>query len=353
MALRELKVSDFRCLESATLEPGARYSLISGANGAGKTSLLEAIYCLSRGRSFRGSPTDKLIRHGCSKLTLFGVVESIVQHRLGLSLARSGTEVRIDGETASSLSDLSRHLVVEVIDPDIHDLIAAGPENRRRFVDYGLFHVEHDYLQTWRRYRRALKQRNAALRAQASLEEIDTWTGQILAHGLLVDRYRRQHIEMLGEALHRVSEQLIPEAGLSIAYQPGWPREFTSLEDALAACRRRDLEFGTTHAGPHRADLAVTFRGRRARQQVSRGQQKLVAASLVLAQGELIESHVSTPTVLLLDDPAAELDESALARLLKAVGTWQGQVIVTALDPDRVELPADTARFHVEHGVLS
>ena len=148
------------------LEFGAGNNLIFGANASGKTSILEAVGYLGRGRSFRGANTRDLVRHGSDEFLVVGKANTGTRTvSIGVRNSRSGLEVHADGEKRSSAAALAEALPLQIIDPDIHDLVAGGPENRRRYIDWMAFHVEHGYLETWRRFRRALKQRNAALRA--------------------------------------------------------------------------------------------------------------------------------------------------------------------------------------------
>lgn len=353
MALKELKVTDFRCLESATLPLTSKYTLIFGDNGSGKTSLLEAIYFLSRGRSFRKTRTDRLIRHGHPTFTLFAQVarhEGI--QRVGLRAGRGFSEVRIDGQDMPGFAPLAAVLAVEIIDPEIHGLIAEGPDERRRFIDFGVFHVKHDFLDQWRQYRRVLKQRNSALRTGRPWNEIDIWNEELIATGTDIDRARRDYVDKLSTSFSKIAAELVTEGKVTCVYKPGWA-DNVGFADALARSRDRDREQGTTTVGPHRADLRIDFAGRLARQQVSRGQQKLVAAALTLAQTADIAEQTGDSPVLLLDDPAAELDRRSVAALMEKVAQSRSQVIVTALERSSVSFPETPALFHVEQGVVS
>ena len=162
--IRLFRATNFRCLEKAELALGPRFNLISGANASGKTSLLEALAYLGRGKSFRGASTASLIRHDQEDFVLFGEVErSQGKTSVGVRNSRDGLEIRVGGESVSGAAALAEVLPLQVIDPEVHSLIAGGPEQRRRFLDWVAFHVEQEHLMKWRRFRRALKQRNAAL----------------------------------------------------------------------------------------------------------------------------------------------------------------------------------------------
>ena len=274
MALVELKCTDFRCLASAalSLEPGN--NLIFGANASGKTSLLEAMAYLGRGRSFRGASVRELIRHGAEEFLIVGTVEHDgLSQTLGVRNGRQGQEVHAGGEKTASAAPLAEALPLQVIDPDVHSLIAGGPESRRRYIDWLAFHVEPGYLEAWRRYRRALKQRNAALKSggnPAGLRRVERRDGEL---GVLVDGARQRMVALVSPSLVETGEALLGAPAVAIEYRQGWNAEL-SLAEALVAGAERDLQLGSTQAGPHRADLALAYDERKARRVVSRGQQK-------------------------------------------------------------------------------
>ena len=346
------KASNFRCLENAELDLAPGFNLIYGQNASGKTSLLEALAYLGRGKSFRGAPTANLIRHGQTEFVLFGEVRRDGRtQRLGARNSREGLEVRVDGSDEGGAAALADALPLQVIDPDIHNLVAGGPEQRRRFLDWVAFHVEHDHLHAWRRFRRALKQRNAALKSRTGAAAIRSWNAEFVELSLLLDASRRRSLDVAVGALSEYGEFLLG-TGLGFEYQQGWSKE-KSLEAALEEGLERDLQQGTTQHGPHRADRKISYDERQARKLVSRGQQKLLASAMILAATDTAQSALERPLLLLLDDPAAELDAESLGRLLDAVSGLGCQVVATSLDRGGLETPADTAVFHVEHGVLS
>lgn len=351
MALLSFTASDFRCLENIELEASQNYNLIYGANASGKTSLLEAIAYLGRGKALRGATTQNLVRHGAAEFTLFGRVKAPSRvSALGVRNGRGGLEIHVDGVAGKGAADLAEMLPLQAVDPEIHNLVAGGPEERRRYLDWSVFHVEHGYVQHWRRYRRALRQRNAALKAGGGPRTIRAWDSELLEAAAEVTAARERTTETLQLALEPIAEDMLG-GGVALEYQPGWPRG-KSLEEALAGALERDRSLGLTHVGPHRADLRLVFNERQARRMVSRGQQKLLACTLVFASVELVQAEIVRPVLLLLDDPAAELDSEALARLLDAVAGLGCQVIATALDPGLIRLPEEPAMFHVEHGAL-
>jgi DNA replication and repair protein RecF len=349
--LQSLKTTDFRCLESAELEADPHYNLIYGSNASGKTSLLEAISYLGRGRSFRGASTQDLIRHGQSEFVLLGKVENGARvATVGVRNSREGLQVRIDGENAAGAAALAEALPLQVVDPEIHGLIAGGPENRRRYLDWIAFHVEPGYLENWRRFRRTLKQRNAALREGGAAGDMGFWDREFLAAAQRVHEARQQVAALVQPVFEEAGGHLLGYP-VSLAYRQGWGAEL-SMDEALLANAGRDRELGGTYAGPQRGDMKLVMEDRQARKLVSRGQQKLLACALVLTATELVQSETERPLLLLLDDPAAELDAASLERLMARVIGLGCQVVATALVPDKHLFPDPPALFHVEQGKL-
>lgn len=345
MPLAELRIGNLRCIESAVLEFSPDLNLISGENGAGKTSILEAIFLLGRGRSFRTRSSEKLIRHGQHSLTVFGRTADSIPDSAGVEVTREGTRARINGRDAESLLELSTVLPVQSIDPDIHKLIDQGPERRRRWLDWLVFHVEPTFVGHWSRYQRALKQRNAALRMGG---DISTWDPALIEHGVAITEARQRALQRLEPYLAALLGRF---AGLDITvgFHAGWSQDH-GLADALRMSADRDRDRGTSTVGPHRADVILRMRGRSARETVSRGQQKLTAVAMIVAQLKLLRAELSRSAVLLLDDPAAELDTRNLQLLFDELDGLKCQMIATSLTPETALFQAPKATFHVEQG---
>jgi DNA replication and repair protein RecF len=350
--IRRFKVNDFRCIESAELSFSPAFNLVYGSNASGKTSLLEALAYLGRGKSFRGASTHNLIRHGAGEFVLFGETGTDgTGRRLGVRNSREGLEVRVDGSSEGGVAALADALPLQVIDPEVHNLVAGGPELRRRFLDWVAFHVEHEHLHTWRRFRRALKQRNAALKGGSGDAAIRSWNAEFVELSTLLDASRRRSLEVATESLMGFGFGLLGTE-LGFEYHQGWNRD-KSLEQALEEGLARDRQHGSTQHGPHRGDLKVTYDERQARKLVSRGQQKLLASAMILAATDTAQTALEGPLLLLLDDPAAELDGDSLGRLMDAVAGLGCQVVATSLEKGALDAPAGAAMFHVEHGVLT
>jgi DNA replication and repair protein RecF len=345
--ISEIRLETFRCFEAAVLEPGPQLNVIAGLNASGKTSLLEAIFILGRGTSFRSSRSDAAIQFGAQQFAVFGTLSEGEVSRVGVGISRSsGLTVRIDGRSGTR-AELVRTVPVQVLEPASHELIAGPPSVRRQFLDWSVFHVEQVFLEAWQQYRRALQQRNAALK-QHSMEAAWAWDPAVVSTGLLVDQCRRRLVDRMKEPLQQAGLSLL-DAEIDLKYRSGWAED-AEFGAALIAARDRDLQMASTSVGPHRADLVVTVRERRARDTVSRGQEKLVVAALTLAQIEVVASALGQPVILLVDEPGADLDRPHLRKLLSAVLAAPAQTFLTSLEPELLSIPDSGRLFHVEQG---
>ena len=352
MSVQSFRVSGFRCLSDVSLELAPDYNLIYGANASGKTSLLEALAYLGRGKSFRGAPTASLVQHGQTEFVLFGRVEAgprIVS--VGVRNGRNKLEIRVDGQQNGGLADLAKVLPLQVIDPEVHALVAGGPEERRRFVDWLVFHVKREYLEVWRRFRRVLRQRNALLRRGAGPRETASWDEEFVELAERIDELRSDVLAHALRDIEEVAARVLGEA-VGFRYQRGW-KEDRSLGEQLAEVRERDVQLGSTQHGPHRADLRIEASERQARRLVSRGQQKLLASGMIIGATAVAQRWMDRRLPLLLDDPAAELDQTSLDRLLESAYGLGSQLIVTSLDRGRIAFPTEPRVFHVKHGALT
>ena len=349
MSLTELSVENVRCIRRADLVLHPGHNLIWGGNASGKTSLLESAFLLGRGRSFRTRNSERLIRHGESELRVFGRVAGERPTPVGLEVSRKeGTVAKVGGAFVASLAELSHAFAVQVIEPGVHKLIEEGGQRRRRWMDWAVFHVEPGFIDVWSRYARTLKQRNTALRI--SPEQATVWDPELARLGEQISQLRRDFMVRLRPYWVEISRELT-DLDVELYFAQGWAAD-TSLADALVSSRDRDIARGVTHAGAHRADIVVRLERGLARETLSRGQQKLVAAAMTLAQLNLVRELTGTLPTLLLDDPAAELDRSRLARFVAQVRRLQCQLVVTSLSPETSLFGQPDRVFHVEQGDL-
>ncbi len=349
MPLSRLRITSLRCLRNVELELHPHRNYIFGPNGAGKTSVLEAVFVLGRGRSFRTRQMRRLVQHGSEGFAVYGeVTVEGAMRRLGVAYRTGRLEKKIDGEPAESMAELAAWLPVHAIDPSMHALVEGGPSERRRFLDWGVFHVEPRYLAEWKRYRRVLSQRNAALKRGAEAAELRSWSSALAEAGTAIDASRRRYVDRLAPLVTSLGGRLL-ERALTLDYRRGWPAD-ARLEDVLIESEPRDRHAGTTETGPHRAELVLRLAERRVQDEASRGQQKLTAAALILAQVAVECADRPQRSVLVVDDPAAELDAAALGRLLDALAELSAQLIFTALTPTTLAAAPGYPVFHVERG---
>ena len=359
MQLTRLTTHGLRRLSHVELVPGPSLNLITGENGAGKTSLLEALHLMAYGRSFRGRVRDGLIQTGTDAVEVF--VEwregpELRLRRAGLRHAGQSWAGRLDGQDVAQLGELCAALAVVSFEPGSHALVTGGGEPRRRFVDWGLFHVEQGFLPLWRRYSRALKQRNALLKSGGAGSQLDAWDHELAEAGEPITRHRQHYLQSLQLRLLQVAEELVPALGASsIDFQSGWRSSEMPLADALLLARDRDRNLGYTTVGPHRADWRIDFAAHPQREALSRGQAKLTALSVLLAQAQDYAAQRSEWPIVALDDLASELDRNHQARVLELLQASGAQVFISGTEPPAAleSRQGELTRFHVEHGQVT
>ncbi len=356
MWIRCLEITGVRNVAQARLEFDPRLNLFLGANGAGKTTVLEALYLLSRARSFRGPGVRSLIADGATCLQVYGELVADDQvTRIGVGRGPRGLDMRLDGQPCDSLAALSACCPMRVVDPSAHELVQGPPEGRRRYLDWGVFHVEPAFLTAWRRYQGALRQRNAALRANpGDRRAVEAWDSELLIQARTVTEARRRYVAGLEGTVGQLLAALAWDGGpVSMVLEPGWPAE-TDLETALREGWARDRARGFTGVGPHRADLSLRVNHAPAAGRLSRGQQKIMALALLLAQAVRLREDRGRAPILLLDDVVAELDRVRRVAVFELLGRLEGQLFVTAVEvpPEGLAWAGTSREFHVEQGTI-
>jgi DNA replication and repair protein RecF len=353
--LLSLTIGNFRNIENASLSFSPAINLITGPNAAGKTSLLEAIYCLGRVRSFRTPNTNLLIREGQSAYWLLGRIAFTGGRTIPVGMERSLGQYRIhlDGRKVQRLSDLAGCFPVQIMTADTANILNGGPAYRRQSLDWALFHVEQGYHDIWQRYTRTLRQRNAALRAHTPKTQISAWDGELVDAANNLDRLRRNYLSRLQPYIQNELGSMLPGKMLSIRYVAGWPKG-SSMQVALTKSVEKDLALGYTHYGPHRADSVLLVDGSPVQSNFSRGQHKAILVGFLMGQMKMQCGLGARGGVLLLDDLCSELDDEHQSRVLACLKDMGTQAFVTAIDTHAGNLPAwpVTKRFHVEHGVI-
>lgn len=355
--LESVYIDGVRNLSAQRLIMGPEINLISGRNGSGKSSIVEALSMLSTGRSFRSASVRSVIQHGREDC----VVQANIRYRgavrsLGIRRSKSGElTLRLDGEPLSSLAEFAAQVPTIIVDPSSTETISGPPELRRRLIDGTLFHVEPDFLGVWRRYQRILKQRNAMLR-RGMMRGQDPWLGELSKVGGELTDYRADLVSRLGPVFQAILAELNGTLlDAELVFRPGWDASL-SLEAGLVRSVESDVGQGFTHVGPHRADVRLQWQGRPVGDVFSRGQLKLAVIALRLAQGRVLaDSHKGAP-LYLVDDLTAELDEGHALQVCRLLEQTNSQVVLTTvseLAQERSWMQGVTSVFHVEQGCVS
>ncbi len=355
MQLSQLKIRDFRNLVDVEFEPCAGANLFVGPNASGKTSLLESIYYLSHLRSFRTPYLTDLIQHNASSLQLIAKAKDQHDNQvpIGIIRAKDSLEVRANQKPVKRVADITAIFPVLAIHPDSYRLITGSPAERRAYIDWGVFHVEHGFFEAWQRYKKALSQRNAALKSAQKSSYCQLWDNELNQSAEKIDKRRSNYMFELQPYLLAMIHQFFPDQVVKLEYRRGWKSD-ESLKSVLQQTFARDRKRGITYAGPHRADIDIQVNGKSAQTGISRGQQKVLVALLKLAQAQHFTQTAARHCILLYDDLAAELDESHRNQILSVLKTMPVQLFLTAIEAEQIDLQqwSDVHMFHVEQGRL-
>jgi len=357
MTLQLLEIRHLRNLAQVKVHPAPKFNLLYGDNGSGKTSFLEAIHYLALGRSFRTRLNSRLTQYESESFSLFAQIQT-GNYVLPVGVERyinGEGHIRINHENIKSILEITQILPIRLLHSESRQLLTGNSKLRRQFMDWGVFHVEHSFLKHWQHAQRALKQRNAALRAGSSRAMVQLWENELAEQAQHLNQFRKIHIEQFAALFTRVIPALLPGMEISITYKPGWNEEL-GLDIVWEQNWRRDLELGYTQNGPHRADLWIRLDKTIPAQDIlSQGQQKLLVYALYLAQGILLKEQVAKRCVYLLDDLPAELDYENRQRVTRVLNEIDAQVFATGVDKEglsHLQTMAETKMFHVERGEI-
>jgi DNA replication and repair protein RecF len=353
MSLQKLDIHHVRNIELATLYPAAKINLIYGHNASGKSALLEAIHILGRANSFRATTLKNVIHFAHNDLIVSGKVYFSNGHVSALGIQHDGknVQIRIDEETKHARSELAYALPLQLIHPKSYQLLDAGPQLRREFIDWGVFNQHTEFLNQWRHFKKALSQRNALLKIRR-IKELNVWNHELQQYGTIVAHYRQQYLMELMPVFLNIAQQFLDLDAVELKLLSGWDQE-RSLLDKLVEDFDKDLRYGFTHSGPHRADFQLLVNTRKAKDFVSRGQLKLLVLSLKLAQVQHLLINGFHSGCVLIDDAVAELDLPSRTKLLQFLAAMDVQVFMTATERDEfgeLDVIGEYKMFHVEQG---
>ena len=360
MAISQLQITGVRNLLPVTLHASPRINILYGDNGSGKTSVLEAIHLLAMARSFRSTRLQPMIQYEQNNCTVFAQIDHTdgSQSNLGVSRDRqSELRIRIDGQNARSTAQLAQLLPLQLINPDSFRLLEGAPKMRRQFLDWGVFHVEHQFISAWQRLQTSLRQRNSCLRHGIMDQSIiAAWDRELCLASNEIDQLRRAYITKLKPVFEETLAKLLDLPGLTLSYFRGWDKS-SELQEVLDRNLIRDRALGYTQVGPQRADLRVRIAKNNAVDILSRGQQKLVICALRIAQGHLLSQARRNECIYLVDDLPSELDEHHRKALCQLLDQLECQGFITCVDKQlmnsgwRKDTPVSL--FHVEQGQIT
>lgn len=358
MPLQRIDISNVRNIARLRLEPSPQVNLISGVNGSGKTSILEAIYLLSVGRSFRSHKQKTYIQSGTDECVVFAYAKNSQDSLLSIGLKRlkdGALDARIQGRKIQSLAELAETFPVQLINPDSFRLLEGSPKIRRQFIDWGVFHHSPNFITAWRGWHKALKQRNSLLRrGKISIDLLAAFDQELIRLGSTVNQCRHDYLSQLIPVFQTVLADLNSQIDVTLQLYQGWDSS-KNFEEAVVASQARDIESGYSHTGPQRADLKVKTVMGDAVDTLSRGQQKLVVSALKIAQGQLlVESGRSL--VFLIDDLPAELDKTHRAKLCQLLEALNSQIFITSIETEVMNYSwletTDIRHFKIKGGEL-
>lgn len=356
MSLTRLLIKDFRNIENADLALSPGFNFLVGANGSGKTSVLEAIYTLGHGRAFRSLKIERVIRHEQGAFVLHGRLQNGERETsVGLTKDRAGdSKVRIDGSDGHKVAELALMMPMQLITPEGFTLLGGGPKYRRAFIDWGCFHNEPGFFVAWSNLKRLLKQRNAALRQVTHYAQLRPWDKELIPLAEQISRWRAEYSAAIADDMADTCAQFLPEFSLSFSFQRGWEKG-SDYSDVLERSFERDRMLTWTSLGPHKADFRIRADGAPVEDTLSRGQLKLLMCALRLAQGEFLTRQNGRRCLYLIDDFASELDDARRGLLASRLKATESQVFVSAISAEHVMDMADknSKMFAVDQGKIA
>lgn len=344
-AITQLTLNNCRHFSNRTIEPCPGLNLITGPNASGKTTILEAIYVLAHGKSFRTSVLDRVIKHHQQVMTLFAIKTNTYDNidiKLGLQKVKDGAlKLHKNQEAIKSIKQFTEQLPVQLITTESTRFFTDGPKLRRDFLAWGLFYTNEEYYKYWRQYQRALAQRNRALKLKLPVNDLQLWDLQLVEAAEKLDMFYVAYLDIFKPVFDTILQQFLPDLDLDLVYDRGWCFEMP-FERALKQSLDKSYALGYTTVGSHRLDVQLYIKEKEAQNVLSRGQLKMASYALSLAQGMVLKQITQEAPIYLIDDLSAELDQVRQRLVFETLSILNAQVFVTSIEPIGVglEFPA-------------
>lgn len=351
---RSLSVRALRNLAAVDVELGDRFNVVSGDNGQGKTSLLEALYLALTAKSFRTSRLAELCPTG-DPLAITSVrakLEDGVAREQSVGIAGGRRTLRVDGQRPRSLLEFASRSPVVLFSPSELGVSMGPGAERRKLLDRVALYAGVASFEAAESYTRALRERQRALETRSgAARDLPEWESLMVRHGLAWMGARKDAAQRLGEVAEQAFVRIAaPDLHATFTYAPSAPDDRDAFLKLLEGNRLRDAARGSATVGPHRDDLSVALDGAPARRVASQGQHRAIVLALKIAEIEVVARAKGTRPVLLLDDVSSELDRDRTSALFSLLRDQSGQVLLTTTRPDLLtgELSApDTRRDFV------
>lgn len=318
MGIKSVELINFRNINCTELKINQSLNIFFGENASGKTSILEALYMISTGNSFRTKKLQEIIKFDKDRLYVNGVTENVgeIPISIGISIGRSDRKIRINGKEIASRAELARYSPLQLVNPKSFMVIEGSPSFRRQLMDWGVFYIKPSFIQNWKRYKRALIQRNHIIKS-GIVNDIEIWDRELSKYGTMVSEDREEYLAELKPYFTAIAKNFYPLLNFDLRFYPGWDTTHKYLE-SLQKNKSRDVHYGFTQNGPHKADFQILVENHMAKKFASRGQIKILVIALKIAQLELLKLKSSRQAFLLIDDICAELDKKNL-QILKGL----------------------------------
>ena len=351
MQLQKLVINDVRNLTDIQLDCSRNTNIIIGRNAAGKTAILESIYLLSRAASFRTPKLTDIIQHGKQGFSVSARLHiNNVEHVAGIKKNKTGTQIKFNGTKVSKRSEQAQNIPVMTFTAETNRLLYDMPRERRHWLDWSMFHVEPEYMDIWRTYHHALRQRNTLLRTDIrSDDQYQPWEQVMARTAHWLTESRNKYLIRINEETAMRAKKILGECTIELSEKPD---DSEAIRTLLEQHRNRDRKIGHTQDGPHRHDVWFRLNGHPAGKTLSRGEGKQFLLFLIIAQiSEFVQKRKYFPVVL-IDDLAAELDQKVCANMFKLLVQETRQLFITTTNDEFPLKKGCFNRFHVEHGKL-